>query len=667
MKIGIYFAWLGFYTYMLILASIVGVISFFYSLKWMKNNPISAQICHSNETIIMCPLCDAKCDYWELKDTCLQAQVTSLFDNPVTVVFAVIMSFWAALFLEHWKRYSAEITHRWDLTGFDVHEEHPRPQYLAKLKSIRREKKDVVTNASEPNVPFWRMKLPATLLSVSVVLLLIVVALATVLGVVLYRMSVMASSNIYGLEMTTSFAIIFTTTTAAMINLVLIVILNFAYEYLAEWLTEFELLRTQTEFDDSLTLKIYLLQFVNYYASIFYIAFFKGKFIGTPKEYNRFFDYRQEECGLGGCLMELMIQLAIIMIGKQFMNAILENLWPLAMKKLNSLKLRTGKNRDRSLRGKGKRYIADLKLVELGSRGLFNEYLEMVLQYGFVTIFVAAFPLAPLFALINNICEMRLDAKKFLVYHRRPVFARVRSIGIWYRILDCISKLAVITNGFIIAFTSDFIPRLVYMFFYSENKNLEGYVDFTLSRFNTSEFKPGRAPETSDFQNVTECRYQDFRYEPGMLLRGEDVSYARNSTFWNVMAARLLFVVIFENAVAVVMILVRWLIPDISGELHDQIRREAYITNEIIIKQEALRATQAASGKHHISSESAWNRLLANNLSGSQLDLFIHNEHENRAKKRFKRQSRSEEFLEKETAQENKSLSADKAGGETNV
>lgn len=61
------------------------------------------------------------------------------------------------------------------------------------------------------------------------------------------------------------------------------VILNYAYESLAEWLTELELIRTQTEFDDSLTLKIYLLQFVNYYASIFYIAFFKGKFVGTPK------------------------------------------------------------------------------------------------------------------------------------------------------------------------------------------------------------------------------------------------------------------------------------------------------------------------------------------------------------------------------------------------
>lgn len=69
-----------------------------------------------------------------------------------------------------------------------------------------------------------------------------------------------------------------------------------------------------------------------------------------------------------------------------------------------------------------------------------------VLQYGFVTIFVAAFPLAPFFALLNNILEMRLDAKKLLTYHRRPVSQRVRDIGVWYRILDCIGKLSVITN-----------------------------------------------------------------------------------------------------------------------------------------------------------------------------------------------------------------------------
>lgn len=233
-----------------------------------------------------------------------------------------------------------------------MHEEHPRPQYLARLAHVRKKKINAVTNTEEPQVPFWRMKLPATLFSFSIVLLLIVLAFAAVLGVVLYRMSVLATISVYRSDITTSWANIFTTATAATINLTLIVVFNWLYSYLAEYLTEFELNRTQTEFDDSLTLKIYLLQFVNYYSSIFYIAFFKGKFVGFPGNYWRFFEYRQEECMLGGCLIELCLQLGIIMIGKQSMNTIIEMILPIFWKWYNSMKVRIGKMNKTSLKGK---------------------------------------------------------------------------------------------------------------------------------------------------------------------------------------------------------------------------------------------------------------------------------------------------------------------------
>ena len=45
-----------------------------------------------------------------------------------------------------------------------------------------------------------------------------------------------------------------------------------------------ELPRTKTEYENSLTLKMFLFQFVNYYSSCFYIAFAKGKVVGYPKE-----------------------------------------------------------------------------------------------------------------------------------------------------------------------------------------------------------------------------------------------------------------------------------------------------------------------------------------------------------------------------------------------
>lgn len=69
-----------------------------------------------------------------------------------------------------------------------------------------------------------------------------------------------------------------------------------------------------------------------------------------------------------------------------------------------------------------------------------------VLQFGFITIFVAAFPLAPLFALLNNWMEIRLDAHKFVCETRRPVAEKAQNIGVWFTILDALAQLAVISN-----------------------------------------------------------------------------------------------------------------------------------------------------------------------------------------------------------------------------
>lgn len=614
-KIGLYFAWLGFYTHMLIPASIVGLICVIYSAATVYSNQPSEDICHYNSTIKMCPQCDYFCDYWDLNATCLQSRITYLFDNSTTVFFAIFMSFWAACFLELWKRYSAEMTHRWDLTGFDVYEEHPRPQYLARLAHVKRTQLNVVTGEREPMVPFWRMRLPATLMSFSVVALLVLLALATVLGVVLYRMSLLGASILrQNHAIITYNPIMFTTATAACINLCFICVFNYIYQYLAEWLTEKELLRTQTEFDDSLTLKIYLLQFVNYYASIFYIAFFKGKFVGRPGDYVRFFGHRQEECSPGGCLLELSIQLAIIMVGKQFINTIVEMMMPYLIKWLNIIR---AIGRKKSIKSP-LQWVKDFKLVDFGNMGLFPEYLEMVLQYGFVTIFVAAFPLAPLFALINNVLEMRLDAKKFLTCYRRPVPQRVNDIGVWYRILDSIGKLSIITNGFIIAFTSEFIPRLVYQF---TNGSMNHYVNHTLADFNISVLQH---PPIRTSYSESMCSY------PGYWNYIKDGDgYEHSNWYWHIMGARLAFVVVFENVVALVMIIVRWAIPDMSGELRDRIRREAYVINSFILEETRGRSTARSPASADEEAESNWNHIAS--LSGSDFDLAAHGDHQNLA------------------------------------
>ncbi len=55
----------------------------------------------------------------------------------------------------------------------------------------------------------------------------------------------------------------------------------------------------------------------------------------------------------------------------------------------------------------------------------------MLIQFGYVTLFSSAYPLAALCALANNVYEIRGDAFKLCFVHQRPFGQRVKSIGTW--------------------------------------------------------------------------------------------------------------------------------------------------------------------------------------------------------------------------------------------
>lgn len=61
-------------------------------------------------------------------------------------------------------------------------------------------------------------------------------------------------------------------------------------------------------------------------------------------------------------------------------------------------------------------------------------------------------------------------------------------------------------QAFVISFTSEFVPRMVYQYMYSVNGTMNGYTEHSLSYFNVSNFPPGTAPTTTLITGVTMCR-----------------------------------------------------------------------------------------------------------------------------------------------------------------
>ncbi|XP_058518681.1 anoctamin-1 isoform X3 [Ochotona princeps] len=586
-KIGLYFAWLGVYTQMLIPASVVGVIVFLYGCATVDQNVPSMEMCDQRHNITMCPLCDKTCSYWKMSSACATARASHLFDNPATVFFSVFMALWAATFMEHWKRKQMRLNYRWDLTGFEEEEEavkdHPRAEYEARVleKSLRKESKHKETDKVKLT---WKDRFPAYFTNLVSIIFMIAVTFAIVLGVIIYRISTAAALAMNSSPSVRSNIRVTVTATAVIINLVVIILLDELYGCIARWLTKIEVPKTEKSFEERLIFKAFLLKFVNSYTPIFYVAFFKGRFVGRPGDYVYIFrSFRMEECAPGGCLMELCIQLSIIMLGKQLIqNNLFEIGIPKMKKLIRYLKLRRQRPPAPEEGVKKKqRYEVDYNLEPFA--GLTPEYMEMIIQFGFVTLFVASFPLAPLFALLNNIIEIRLDAKKFVTELQRPVAVRAKDIGIWYNILRGVGKLAVIINAFVISFTSDFIPRLVYLYMYSRDGTMHGFINHTLSSFNVSDFQNGTAPnEPLDLgYEVQICRYKDYR-EPPWSEHKYDIS----KDFWAVLAARLAFVIVFQNLVMFMSDFVDWVIPDIPKDISQQIHKEKALMVELYMREE---------------------------------------------------------------------------------
>ncbi|XP_070110116.1 anoctamin-4 isoform X9 [Equus caballus] len=590
-KIGLYFAWLGWYTGMLFPAAFIGLFVFLYGVITLDHCQVSKEVCQATD-IIMCPVCDKYCPFMRLSDSCVYAKVTHLFDNGATVFFAVFMAVWATVFLEFWKRRRAVIAYDWDLIDWEEEEEEIRPQFEAKYS--KKERMNPISGKPEPYQAFAD-KCSRLVVSASGIFFMICVVIAAVFGIVIYRVVTVSTFAAFKWALIRNNSQVATTGTAVCINFCIIMLLNVLYEKVALLLTNLEQPRTESEWENSFTLKMFLFQFVNLNSSTFYIAFFLGRFTGHPGAYLRLINrWRLEECHPSGCLIDLCMQMGIIMVLKQTWNNFMELGYPLIQNWWTRRKVRQEHGPERKI--SFPQWEKDYNLQPMNAYGLFDEYLEMILQFGFTTIFVAAFPLAPLLALLNNIIEIRLDAYKFVTQWRRPLASRAKDIGIWYGILEGIGILSVITNAFVIAITSDFIPRLVYAYKYGPcagqgeagQKCMVGYVNASLSVFRISDFENRSEPESdgSEFSGtpLKYCRYRDYRDPPHSL-----VPYGYTLQFWHVLAARLAFIIVFEHLVFCIKHLISYLIPDLPKDLRDRMRREKYLIQEMMYEAELER------------------------------------------------------------------------------
>jgi len=416
-EIAFYFAWLGFYTQMLLLASVVGAITtVFWGLNIGKPNNWSI---------------------W------------------IVTLYSIFLALWATLFLEYWKRKNNTLAFEWGVLDFeDVVAE--RPEFLGEESYGTYYEGEWITFEPDekftfplPKAKYYptmtrRSKMGSALPLMVFVMMLVAIATVSVLSFRLFVQK--AVQSIVG------------SVVGGICNAVIIILLNTVWNKVALKLTDWENHRTDIEWSDAFIVKTFAFQFVNSYVSLYYIAFFKRsvKLWGV--------DYLADGCkttfgpgqGVGdGCMDEVTFQLITLLLTNMFIGQAREIGIPWLMSKL---KFKLFERSEKKEHGEDALKVEDLEEYEKQGKlgvysGTIDEYSEMVIQYGYITLFAASFPLAPFLAVLNNIVEIRTDALKLITSMARPSYKGAKDIGTWYNLLEIVGYVSVITNSFLIGFT----------------------------------------------------------------------------------------------------------------------------------------------------------------------------------------------------------------------
>ncbi|KAF4321974.1 hypothetical protein BBO99_00003272 [Phytophthora kernoviae] len=393
-KIALYFAWLEFYTKMLVFPSIAGVITFVYT--------------------------EAR-----------QAVTGTNQQGYILIAFAVFVVIWSSYFSESWKRKNGLLDSLWGLSGLQEAFRY-RPQFRG-TKSFH-----PTTDMPEMTYESKTKRRRAFVVSILVVTLMVGIVIIALFALFVLKHWINNSDNLENNHISSKYQtpLTFGVTVA---NAVQILILNMVYRLVAQKLNDLENHRTDAEYENHLVIKVFLFQFCNSFASFFYIAFFKRIAEGTCL-------YEDD------CMQELRDQLLILFLIRIVVGNTLEVVVPYLKYRYQLFQERKAHTEKSS----GHNYIEEqAKLVPYESNEAFEDYNEMVIQYGFINLFVVAFPLTPLLALANNILEIHVDSVKLCFVSRRPFPSPAKDIGVWFYILRFMTYIALGTNSALILWTSD--------------------------------------------------------------------------------------------------------------------------------------------------------------------------------------------------------------------
>ncbi|GLD94885.1 hypothetical protein PINS_up003510 [Pythium insidiosum] len=341
-------------------------------------------------------------------------------------IYSLFITSWTTAFLKFWKRRESALRSRWGATVLNAPElEQERPDFTGERKFDDIEERYYTH--------FSSLKRMQRYLWTSFVTLVVLVVIYRLMFFYFHaeEWAAEAITPENGWKGYSQYVALAPSITYS----VVVLLLDMKYLEFATYLTKYENHRTDADFSNALVLKLASFYFVNNFGSLVYLAFWARN------------------------MEQLQQTLSSLLITRQLIGNLQEQLIPY-FTATSSLKTQAGKIAKEEHVSEAVLDKVDAELLFPTYEGTFDDYLELFVQFGQVTLFASAYPLAALWSLVNNIMEIRSDGFKLCVSFRRSRRIPCQGIGTWLYAFNALGYLSVVTNCAIFGLHSGLLDKL---------------------------------------------------------------------------------------------------------------------------------------------------------------------------------------------------------------
>ncbi|ORE01372.1 DUF590-domain-containing protein [Rhizopus microsporus var. microsporus] len=365
--------------------------------------------------------------------------------NTLAGWYSLAMIIWAIVFIEIWKRKENQLAIQWGARNYSKNEKR-RTEFKGD-----RWVKDEITGEDMPVVSTYKLlirrlaSIPGV--TIGAAFLSIIVGFVFMLQLFLHEYYNGPFKQFLHYTPTVGYVLLIPTMTKI-------------YSQWMKRLNDWEMHKTSAAYEYYYTQKIFIANFLVGYLSIFITAWiyipFGDHVLPYLVQYNISHDHKSVDFQrlraqlvyfvvtgqIVGFLTEMAVPYVINLIKPKAQRVSEKVLHKREMPTTKELAIREASENDEEEVKFMEKVYNEVSMLEYD---IYIDYAEMVIQFGYVSMFSTVWPLTALCCLINNWIELRGDAVKICKYTRRPTPLRAESIGPWLGNMETLIWLSSIT------------------------------------------------------------------------------------------------------------------------------------------------------------------------------------------------------------------------------